>query len=100
MQKCCYQAPVTVEPVMEKTITDLTKWFLAIYLAVQDKVVYPRQGFLKSLKWLLKLLGSCFINSRQAKRERGIAWTLTGIEYLDDASLMLHPKAENADMDG
>ncbi|MCM2533313.1 hypothetical protein NDK43_14040 [Neobacillus pocheonensis] len=37
MQEMLNQATVTVGTVKKKTRTDLTKWFLAIYLIAHDK---------------------------------------------------------------
>ena len=62
-KKCRYQATVTVGTVMEKTRTDLIKWFLAIYLIAHDKRGVSATRLSEELEVTYKTLGSCFIKS-------------------------------------
>lgn len=82
---CHYQATVTVNTVMEKTRTDLTKWFLAIYLIIHDK-----RGI--SANMLCEIIGVTYKTAwlmlhkiRNAMGKRDAKYTLAGIVELDDA---------------
>ncbi|MFZ3591786.1 IS1595 family transposase [Bacillus sp. DJP31] len=83
-KKCMYQATVTVGTV-EKTRTDLTKWFLALYLIAHDKREYRQLDFLKNFRFRIKQLGSMLYKIRQAMRKRDEDYRLAGIVELDNA---------------
>jgi transposase-like protein len=84
-KKCRYQATVTVGTVMERTQTDLTKWFLAIYLVAHDKrgvsatLLSQELGITYKTAWLL------LHKIRNAMGERDAQYALAGIVELDDA---------------
>jgi transposase-like protein len=84
-KSCRYQATVTVGTVMEKTRTDLSKWFLAIFLVAHDKrgvsatLLSEQVGITYKTAWLL------LHKIRKAMGERDALYTLAGIVELDDA---------------
>jgi transposase-like protein len=84
-KKCRYQATVTVGTVMERTRTDLTIWFLAIYLVAHDKrgvsatLLSQELGVTYKTAWLM------LHKIRKAMGERDAQYTLAGIVELDDA---------------
>ena len=84
-KQCRYQSTVTVGTVMEKTRTDLPKWFLAIYLVAHDKrgvsatMLSHEVGVTYKTAWLM------LHKIRKAMGERDAKYTLAGIVELDDA---------------
>lgn len=84
-KKCRYQASVTVGTVMEKTRTDLTKWFLAIYLISHDKRGISATRLSEELEVTYKTAWLMLHKVRQAMRKRDEKYTLAGIVELDDA---------------
>jgi transposase-like protein len=84
-KKCRYQATVTVGTVMEKTRTDLTKWFLAIYLIAHDKRGVSATRLSEELEVTYKTAWLMLHKIRQAMRKRDAEYSLAGIIELDDA---------------
>lgn len=84
-KECRYQATVTVGTVMEKTRTDLTKWFLAIYLTAHDKRGVSATKLSEEIEVTYKTAWLMLHKIRQAMRKRDTAYQLAGIVELDDA---------------
>lgn len=84
-KSCRYQATVTVGTVMEKTRTDLTKWFLAIYLVAHDKRGVSATMLSEELDVTYKTAWLLLHKIRKAMSERDAQYTLAGIVELDDA---------------
>jgi transposase-like protein len=84
-KKCRYQATVTVGTVMEKTRTDLTKWFLAIYLIAHDKRGISASRIAEEIEVTYKTAWLMLHKIRQAMKKRDAKYTLAGIVELDDA---------------
>ena len=67
---CGYQATVTVGNVMEKSRTQLNKWFLAIFLAAHDKrgvsakLIAREAEVAYKTAWLLKWLHTILSNAK------------------------------------
>lgn len=70
---------------MEKTRTDLTKWFLAIYLIAHDKRGVSATRLSEELEVTYLTAWLMIHKIRQAMRKRDAAYTLAGIVELDDA---------------
>lgn len=70
---------------MEKTRTDLTKWFLAIYLIAHDKRGVSATRLSEELEVTYKTACLMLHKIRQAMRKRDAEYTLAGIVELDDA---------------
>lgn len=70
---------------MEKTRTDLTKWFLAIYLIAHDKRGVSATRLSEELEVTYKTAWLMLHKIRQAMRKRDAEYTLAGIVELDDA---------------
>lgn len=84
--KCCrYQATVTVGTVMEKTRTDLTKWFLAIFLVAQDKRGISATMLSEQISVTYKTAWLMLHKIRNAMGIRDGKYLLAGIVELDDA---------------
>lgn len=84
-KSCRYQATFTVGTVMEKTRTDLTKWFLAIYLIAHDKRGISATRLSDELEVTYKTAWLMLHKIRKAMRKRDATYTLAGIVELDDA---------------
>ncbi len=84
-KKCRYQATVTVGTIMQKTRTDLTKWFLAIYLVAHDKRGVSAALLSQELSVTYKTAWLLLHKIRKAMGERDAQYTLAGIVELDDA---------------
>jgi transposase-like protein len=84
-KKCRYQATVTVGTVMEKTRTDLMKWFLAIFIIAHDKRGVSATRLSEELEVTYKTAWLMLHKIRQAMRKRDANYTLAGIVELDDA---------------
>ena len=82
---CRYQSTVTVGTVMEKTRTDLTKWFLAIYLIASDKRGVSAMKLAKEIAVTYKTAWLILHKIRQAMKQRDAHYKLAGIVELDDA---------------
>ncbi|MDF0727637.1 IS1595 family transposase [Cytobacillus sp. S13-E01] len=78
-KKCRYQATVTVGTVMEKTRTDLIKWFLAIYMIAHDKRGVSATRLSVELEVTYKTAWLMLHKVRQAMRKRDANYTLAGI---------------------
>ncbi len=83
--KSCRQSTVTVGTVMEKTRTDLTKWFLTIYLMAHDKRGISAHKLSEEIEVTYKTAWLMLHKIRQAMRKRDAEYTLAGIVELDDA---------------
>jgi transposase-like protein len=83
--KCKYQATVTVNTVMEKTRTDLTKWFLAIYNAATDKRGYSAVQLSKDIEVSYPTAWLMLHKIREAMGQRDAEYQLAGIIELDDS---------------
>jgi transposase-like protein len=70
---------------MEKTRTDLTKWFLAIYLVAHDKRGVSATMLSEELDITYKTAWLLLHKIRKAMGERDAQYTLAGIVELDDA---------------
>lgn len=84
-KKCRYQSTVTVGTVMEKTRTDLTKWFLAIYLIAHDKRGISAHKLSEEIEVSYKTAWLMLHKIRRAMRKRDAEYSLAGIVELDDA---------------
>ncbi len=84
-KNCRYQSTVTVGTVMEKTRTDLTKWFLAIYLIAHDKRGISAQRLSEEISVTYKTAWLILHKIRRAMKKRDAEYTLAGIVELDDA---------------
>lgn len=84
-KECRYQSTVFVGTVMEKTHTDLTKWFLAIYLIAHDKRGISAYKLSKEIEVTYKTAWLMLHKIRTAMRKRDSEYTLAGIVELDDA---------------
>ncbi|GFP22317.1 hypothetical protein HKBW3S06_01544, partial [Candidatus Hakubella thermalkaliphila] len=87
---------VTVGTVMEKTRTDLTKWFLAIYLIAHDKRGISAHKLSEEIEVSYKTAWLILHKIRRAMRKRDAEYSLAGIVELDDAFLELLLKVESA----
>lgn len=83
-KKCRYQATVTVGTVLERTRTDLTKWFLAIYLVAHDKRGVSATLLTQELDITYKTAWLMLHKIRRAMGERDAQYTLAGIVELDE----------------
>ena len=83
--ECGYQATVTVNTVMEKTRTDLTKWFLAIYSVATDKRGYSATQLAKDIKVSYPTAWLILHKIREAMGRRDAEYRLAGIIELDDS---------------
>ena len=70
---------------MEKTRTDLSKWFLAIYLIAHDKRGISAFRLAEEIEVTYKTAWLMLHKIRQAMRKRDAEYTLAGIVELDDA---------------
>ncbi|MCK8487069.1 IS1595 family transposase [Paenibacillus sp. MBLB2552] len=84
-KQCRYQATVTVGTVMEKTRTDLTKWFLAIFLVAHDKRGVSATMLSEELDITYKTAWLILHKIRKAMGKRDASYSLAGIVELDDA---------------
>lgn len=84
-KQCRYQSTVTVGTVMEKTRTDLTKWFLAIYLIAHDKRGISAHKLSEEIEVSYKTAWLMLHKIRRAMRKRDAEYSLAGIVELDDA---------------
>jgi transposase-like protein len=82
---CRYQATVTVDTVMEKTRTDLVKWFLAIFLVAHDKRGTSATLLAEQVEVTFKTAWLMLHKIRKAMGERDANYSLAGIVELDDA---------------
>lgn len=82
---CGYQATVTVNTVMEKTRTDLAKWFLAIYSAATDKRGYSATQLAKDIEVSYPTAWLMLHKIRQAMGKRDANYKLAGIVEFDDS---------------
>ncbi len=83
-KECCYQSTVFVGTVMGKTRTDLTKWFLAIYLISHDKRGISAYKLSKEIEVTYKTAWLMLHKIRTAMRKRDSEYTPAGIVELDD----------------
>lgn len=81
---------------MEKTRTDLTKWFLAIYLIAHDKRGISAHRLSEETEVTYKTAWLMLHKIRKAMRKRDAEYTLAGIVELDDAFLVRLLKVESA----
>lgn len=84
-KKCRYQATVTVGTVLEKTRTDLRKWFLAIYLISHDKRGVSATKLSEDLEVSYKTAWLMLHKIRNAMKKRDASYRLAGLVELDDA---------------
>jgi transposase-like protein len=84
-KKCRYQATVTVDTVMEKTRTDLVKWFLSIFLVAHDKRGISATLLAEQIEVTFKTAWLMLHKIRKAMGERDANYSLAGIVELDDA---------------
>jgi len=83
--KCGYQASIIVNTVMEKTRTDLTKWFLAIYNSATDKRGYSATQLAKDIEVSYPTAWLMLHKIREAMGHRDAEYKLAGIIQLDDS---------------
>lgn len=84
-KECGYQATVTVNTVMEKTHTCLTKWFLAIYSTACDKRGISAAQLAKDIEVSYPTAWLMLHKIRSAMNEQDANYKLAGIVELDDA---------------
>ena len=84
-RSCGYQATVTVNTVMEKTRTDLCKWFLAIYNTATDKRGYSATQLMKDIGVSYPTAWLMLHKIREAMEQRDADYKLAGIVELDDS---------------
>ena len=82
---CGYQATVTVNTVMEKTRTDLCKWFLAIYNTATDKRGYSATQLVKDIEVSYPTAWLILHKIREAMELHDADYKLAGIVELDDS---------------
>ncbi|RNA66703.1 IS1595 family transposase [Alteribacter keqinensis] len=82
---CRYQSTVTVGTIMEKTRTDLSKWFLAIYLVASDKRGVSAMKIAKEVEVTYKTAWLMLHKIRRAMKMRDANYKLAGIVEMDDA---------------
>ncbi|QQK81824.1 IS1595 family transposase [Salicibibacter cibi] len=82
---CRYQSTVTVGTVMEKTRTDLTKWFIAIYMIAHDKGGISAHKLSGDIEVSYKTAWLMLHKIRQAMRKCDAEYTLAGIMEWHDA---------------
>lgn len=69
---------------MEKSRTNLTKWFLAIYLIAHDKRGISAYRISEEIEVTYKTDWLMLLKIRKAMRKRDAEYTLAGIVELDD----------------
>jgi transposase-like protein len=84
-KKCRYQATVTVNTVLEKTRTPLTKWFIAIYGIATDKRGYSAVQLSKDIEVSYPTAWLMMHEIRQAMINRDEPYQLAGIVELDES---------------
>lgn len=82
---CRYQSTITVGTIMERTRTDLRKWFWAIYLVAHDKRSISAMMLKQELAVTYKTAWLMLHKIRKAMGDRDASYTLAGIVELDDA---------------
>lgn len=95
-KQCRYQATVTVGTVMEKTRTDLRKWFWAIFLVAHDKRGVSASMLSIELEITYKTAWLMLHKIRKAMGERDTRYTLAGIVELDEPTLAPPLREANA----
>ena len=83
--ECGYQSTVIVGTIFEKTRTDLTKWFLAIYLFANDKRGISSAMLAKEIGVTYKTAWLMLHKLRHAMGKRDENYNLSNIIELDDA---------------
>jgi len=83
-KNCRYQATVTVGTVMEKTRTDLRKWFLAIYMVATDKRGVSGMQLTRDLGISYPTAWTMLQKIRSAIGEHDARYKLGGIVEVDD----------------
>ena len=84
-RNCGYQATVTVNTVMEKTRTDLCKWFLAIFNTATDKRGYSATQLSNDIEVSYPTAWLMLHKIREAMKHRDAEYKLAGIVELDDS---------------
>jgi len=84
-KSCGYQSTVTVNTVMEKTRTDLCKWFLAIYNTATDKRGYSASQLVRDIEVSYPTAWLILHKIREAMENRDAKYKLAGIVELDDS---------------
>lgn len=84
-KQCRYQSTVTVRTVMEKSRTDLPKWFLAVYLVAHDKRGISATMLSQEISVTYKTAWLMLHKIRKAMGDRDSGYKLAGIVELDDA---------------
>lgn len=84
-KRCRYQSTVLVGTVMEKTRTELVKWFLAMYLISHDKRGVSATRLSEEIEVTYKTAWLMLHKIRRAMKKRDEQYTLGNIIELDDA---------------
>jgi len=84
-KQCGHQATVTAGTVLENTRTSLIKWFLAIYLAAQDKRGVSATLIAKEVEVSFRTAWLMLHKIRHGMAERDSQYTLNGIVEMDEA---------------
>lgn len=84
-QQCGHQTTATVGTVMEKTRTDLRKWFWAIYLAAEDKRGLSAVFLAEQISVTYKTAWLMLHKIREAMGKRDKCYRLAGLVEMDDA---------------
>jgi transposase-like protein len=83
-KQCGYQATVTVNTILEKTRTDLVKWFIAIYSMATDKRGYSAVQCSKDIEVSYPTAWLILHKIREAMEKRDESYSLVGIVEMDD----------------
>lgn len=83
--QCGYQATVIVDTIFAKTRTELTKWFIAIFLFAYDKRSISSSMLSKQIDVTYKTAWLMLHKIRHSIQKHDEKYTLSGIIELDDA---------------
>ena len=84
-KRCNYQASVTAGTIFDKTRTPLTKWFMAIYLAAEDKRGISALALQKKIGVAYFTAWTMLHKIRHAMSERESGYGLEGTVEMDEA---------------
>lgn len=83
-KKCDHQTTLTVDTIFEKTRTDLTVWFAAIFLVAHDKRGVSATLIAKELEISYQTAWTMMQKIRKAMADRDAQYTLSGLVEIDD----------------
>ena len=83
-KKCTHQTTVTAGTITDKTRTPLTKWFLAIYLAAEDKRGFSAMALQRAIGVACFTAWTMLQKIRSAMDERDKRYILDGVIEMDE----------------